>query len=566
MKKQYEPLVFFFYLLFGAFLLSTSWLRWPDPWVDFGLTLQNVWTVSEGGLPGRDIIYYYGPLALLFYGALFKVFGASISLLYWVNALLLVVDTFLIHKIFRRFSFFTAVMATTCFLGVFALGQYIHQGNYNFMAPYKPEIALGTPLLLLLADLCAGRKIPILLGALAGALILTSSEIALAAGGMLAVTALSFRSAFPFARILIGAAVPIASVTGFFLSREIDFTSACSATFRAIEILFFSKLVMAHDLKELMGIDLPLLRLGKVLASFLVFSVWVLGHNLALKRTKAGVGRPFILSALVLGPSVVIHALDLTAPFWLTFPKLLTLVPITGLLIWKKSGNLIIGILAAMSFGLLIRMFLNPMLHYYGFSLALGATLLLFPILHEFLPMISKRLGNDFNWTLGLALCCALVTSAMHLRAPFFEHKTYAVSEGTDPVLDWEKEFSARGPAIKELVSHLRNEVQPGDTILGLPDGHLVNYLLRTARPQPFNLSLGELKEFGEATILQSFQKSRPRYVFVAAKESHEDFDRFPEEYGASILEWVKREYRLVKIFGPGKIELYESGQRSRAH
>src|SRR5690606_6223048 len=103
----------------------------------------------------------------------------------------LLANAWLIHRFFGAFSRSAAFLATLTFLGVFALGQYIFQANYNFLAPYKPEIAFGMPLLFLQAVVSLryaeerGRGQAFLLGGLSGLLPLTSTEIALASFGAL---------------------------------------------------------------------------------------------------------------------------------------------------------------------------------------------------------------------------------------------------------------------------------------------------------------------------------------------------------------------------------------------
>lgn len=561
-----ETPFFILYVFSGAVLLYGSWLRWPDAGVDFGFFLYNAWRVSLGARFGVDFHYYYGPLALLFYSALFRVFGPGITLVYAVNLLFLICDVALIHFFFRRFSRSAAALGTLTFLGVFALGQYIFQANYNFLAPYKPEIALGTPLLLWQALLCArmpasrsGRAWAAV-GLLAGLLALTSSELALASLGVLAVTVLSASPSAKALAALAGAAVlPPVLCAAYFVAAGVPHPAA--AVFQAFGVLTHRSLLLEQSLRELMGSDRPLFRLAIVARVTAVFAVvaalfGILGKNFAR--------RPVLFWGLAALPPVALFVLGCVTPFWLFFPKMLPIFPLAGLLFWvaDRARNVALGVWCALSLLLLLRMIGNAMFHYYGFSLAFGATLALFPIFLHALPEMLQRRGwagrgcAPLAWGLGLSM----IAAALFLRQPFFSHKTFPVSGGRDVLFDWDPSFSQRGLAMRELVGDLEKKARANDLALGIPDGHMVNYLLKIPRPAPFALSLGELLEYGEDAILESYRAARPRFVFLIEPEEYDDRGGFGTRYGKSLQAWVKDQYRAVKTYGvPTKFTLYEA-------
>jgi hypothetical protein len=545
------------------YLLYSSWLRWPDAGVDFGYFLYNAWQLSEGATFGGDFHYYYGPLALTGYSLLFKVFGPSIVLVYAVNFLLLACTTFLIHQFFRNFSKSIAALATLSFLGVFALGQYIFQANYTFLAPYKPEISVGTPLLLLTAHLflALGRRTsPRLLlggGFCTGLLLLTSTELALAALGIFFVFLCSTNifkkeNGFLFLGLIIA---PVISLAFFSLIQPVP--NPWITTWRTFEVLTHNSLLFADSLKELMGLDRPWLRLTIILQVFSFFTLVgllfvILGKNFKVKFLWACVFFP--VGAMVFANAQI--------SYWLFFPKMLPIFPILGLLWWlgNRKNRLLYGIWSILALILLARIMGNAMFHYYGFSLAFPAYLLLFPLICQVAPTVWNRFFPSSHGFAPFAVATAIctLTCALTIRQPFFAHKDFAVTAGKDLLFDWTPNFSPRGLAMKALLADLLAR-KTNEPILGLPDGHMINYLTRTPRPRPFSLSLGELMEFGEAKILQSYQEAKPQFIFVSEPEDYDDKNGFGQKYGQSILAWVKSEYRFVQTYGvPVKFSLYE--------
>lgn len=545
-----------------AYLLYSSWLRWPDALVDFGYFLYNAWSVSEGALPGVGISYFYGPLPILVLGKAFALFGASIWLVYAVNFVLLIASLYLVHRYFRSFSAASAILAGTCFLAIAAASQFIFEGNYNLMAPYKPEAAWGGFLLLLLANV--GKEKPELgspHGLLLGALFLVSTESALAGIAVAGICLLStpWRGRATLHFLLGTLALPLLCFLYFRLHT--DTPTVLRAVFRSFLILGNTSLVFAPLLRELMGIDEPIRRLAVTFGvggavAFLAAIYWAVARAAKAESVRS----PTFWGLVALLPLALLAA-GAVNPFWLLFPKCLLLPPLLGLAYWllARRERIALGIWAALSLALLVRMLLNPMLHYYGFSLATFSALLLFPLFHDILPARWPGRGalgwRAFAWSLGLAVLAA----ALLLRAPFFAHKDFPVSAGKDPLYDWNSAVSPRGPALKELLDFLRTELRPGDSVLGLPDGHMVNYLLRAPRPRPYSLSLGDITETSEDRILETYRAAKPRFVFLTEKESYDAPGGFGDTYGAAFLPWVDNEYRPLREFGqPIRFRLYE--------
>lgn len=548
------------YATLASYLFWSSWLRWPDAWVDFGYFLYNAWQVSEGAAIGRDISYFYGPLALLFYGKLFSLFGASITLVYVVNALLLVVDCALLFAIFRRLSASFAHVAVVVFLALFALGQAIYEGNYNFMAPYKPEVSVGFPLLLafvwtlLRNELHMGsRKAWFACGTLMGATCMTSSEFALACVAAFGAWAASservtlVRKTWP---LLSGAAAAFLLMFAC-LAMQLTLPLALRHTFRTFAILGNTQLVFLPMLQELMGIDKPALRALEIIQTTSIVTLIVMVITLLAPTSRRNL---FFAAATAL---VLLIAL-LTAgavSLWFALPKLLPVALVAGTLYWIQAPGkrMLAGVWTAVSAAVLLRMILNPMLHYYGFVLALPATLLLLAVCIEIIPELLRARGKPAGGSIafGLALTLFLVGTGFWLRAPFFNLKDQLVSPKPDILYDWSGATSQRGKSIQKLVQFMKDEIAPGESVLILPDGHIAYYLSRRQRPGP-SISAGDLAEVGEQAILDSYARNKPKYVFIYKRERYErESYGFGITYGKLILKWVNDNYKPM----PGKFD-----------
>src|SRR5207249_8319465 len=69
----------------AAGMLAWSWGRWPDPVLDFGRELYVPWQLADGKVLYEDIAYFNGPLSPYFNALWFRIFGASLRTLVYVN-------------------------------------------------------------------------------------------------------------------------------------------------------------------------------------------------------------------------------------------------------------------------------------------------------------------------------------------------------------------------------------------------------------------------------------------------------------------------------------------------
>src|SRR5579862_9538301 len=68
-----------------AYFLAVSWRKWPDPIIDSGLQWYAAWRIAHDGMLFHELAWNYGPLSAYLNGLLFKIFGASLTVLFAAN-------------------------------------------------------------------------------------------------------------------------------------------------------------------------------------------------------------------------------------------------------------------------------------------------------------------------------------------------------------------------------------------------------------------------------------------------------------------------------------------------
>ena len=126
-------------ILVGLAMLRLTWRTWPDVLIDFGRELYVPWRLAAGQVLYTDVAYFNGPLSPYWNSLWFRLFGASFMTLVASNLILLALLTALLYVILREIaSRVSATAACLVFTMLFAFGQFLEVGNYNFATPYSP--------------------------------------------------------------------------------------------------------------------------------------------------------------------------------------------------------------------------------------------------------------------------------------------------------------------------------------------------------------------------------------------------------------------------------------------
>lgn len=580
-----------------------SWRTWPDVLVDFGHELYIPWRLSEGDRLYSDIAFTMGPLSQSFNALLFRLFGVSLNTLIAANLVILAGITTLLYAIFCRCSSrVSATAATLFFLAVFAFSQYATIGSYNYVCPYRHEMTHGLALgLLELYCLLRfsernDRRWLAAAGLSLGLVSLTKAELLLpafvCAGIALFLGRIARRS--PSAQVagkqrgilrdgLIvfcpAAIAPCVSLVLFATTRGLS--GAWHATYGWLGYVLDPRLTAESGFyQSISGFDDPIGRCTTiVLVTASYFGGLVVAYvaefllGRAAKRRAVAVGLGVITA--IAAPNLVNWlatqaGFDVIPGQWSQFagalPVLMPIVVIvTGRKLLRRSrraaskpadasqegATWALFLISVYSLALLPKVFLNPQWGHYGFVLTMPATLVLVHLTIVSIPEWLRRKPMPVHAftavAAGLLAACALVQFLLWDRAS--QAKTLAFGGGKDQFYLLPDADERALPMVKTL-EFLRRTVLADETLVVLPEGTMLNYMLRARNPTPFlMLNPWEIDaQGGEAVIEKSLFEARPDYFVVVSMEMsvHGRGNFGDPGFGEGILNFIKSEYQLV--------------------
>jgi len=541
-------------LAFGA-LTWWSWERWTQPLIDFGLELYVPWRLGEGEVLYRDIASRNGPLSHYFNALWFSLFGVSLKTLVGVNLALAAVITALVYRLIRRaFDPTAAFFCTAVFLGVFGFSQYVGVANYNYVTPYQHGQTHGV--LLWLSTLwCLGRAPSsaawtAAAGFAAGLAFLTKVEVFLPTGACLLLgawllrlrvrpLALGFLAPPVLAAALLATAMPIGDALVGVAGNWVHLAQG------GIDQRFYA---------TVMGTDDPL---GNLLTSLVWFgaylAIFVAGWLAdrapgvdRLPRFAGGVGAALAAAGLFfftehdawrdLGRGLNLLALFVATLFVLQARREPT-PPFVTRALWALG-----------SLAFLTKLILHPRIYHYGFALAMPAALLLVALL---VRTSSQRFSPGlFSRPLARGVVVAAVASLLAVSDNWYELKDTIVGAGADRMralgIDPQTRLAVR------TLEKLDTELAEGDSLLVLPEGTMINYLLRRENPSRYQLFLPP--EFaavgGDAVMVEDFERDPPTWVVLLDRD-HREYGAGPfwisEANGAAIGRWFSDRARYER-------------------
>ena len=565
-----------------ASLAIWSWRKWPDPFVDFGHELYIPWQLAEGRVLYRDIAYFMGPLSQYFNALSFVVFGASFSTLIWVNLSILAGITALIHTFFAHaLGRAAAVFVSAVFLCVFAFSQYVGLGNYNYITPYLHEqthgVALGLLLLFWLERLSRRPSAPRIAaaGTTLGLVFLTKAEafvpafvVAVVAGALLYVARRpAARQAAAGLLLFVTAAVaPVLIATGL-LATQMPLAVAVRAVLGNWIYILDPSLTLhdpyyAHNL----GLSSLHAQVGEILLATVRlagFAMVALGLERVLKK------RDGLVSVLAAGGLVsVILAVIADAGTWLDLARVLPVVSGAAavhftFLAWRDRHrpefrqHFLLASWSVFAFVSLGKMLLRTRLGHYGFALAMPSALLLVALLVFVVPRgLSERRWSGQVWRAAAAAAVVVaVASLLGFANLYYRMKTLPVRAGADSFYLLDPRLDPRSEYFVAALETLRRDMPPSATLAVLPDGVLLNFLLRRANPTPYYLvTPWELRAFGgEEAIFARIAPAAPDYFVLAKLDMSEygpRFFGFDPAYGQRLRLWLQQNYTSLATVG----------------
>ncbi len=556
-----------------VYFLRVSWRKWPDPIIDSGAQWYAAWRISQGESLAQEAAWNYGPLSVYFNGLLFKVFGASLSVLFVANILIYTAILGLAYAAFRRaWGRLGASAACGVFIAVFSFSHLTSTGNYNYAAPYAHESTHGM-LVILVALFAAApwsRKesptVAFLLGTCGGIAAVLKPEFMLAAGvlggGAVAVRLMQRKSVSYSECALLAAGVAwptLAFTLGFAVHEPFGaaFTEACNGWWRAL-VTPIALPGFAQGQAMMAGLDHPwrngwLEIQAGVCALVVLAAIWAAGWFINRPSSKVRMTLVLVLGALALcvrldgGWNRVGRCLPLLTAM---------VVFLSGFRLlwewersWKVEASAVMQwMLALLALAMLARMALFARVYHFGFFQAAPAAMVIAAVMAAEIP---RWTGKGWAGAIVAAACslivlvigCASIAGKSNaIRA----EQTQPVGSEADRFYAFNREVDPLGPLVNWVVTRLAAD--PPGTLLVLPDGLSINFLTRRVSVMP-NVGGGGSDE----PRMERLRQSRPDYVVLISLDLAEhgipQYGK-PGNPGWLLLQWVNENYTVEASWG----------------
>ncbi|MCA9098650.1 MAG: hypothetical protein KDA36_09695, partial [Planctomycetaceae bacterium] len=224
------------------------------------------------------------------------------------------------------------------------------------------------------------------------------------------------------------------------------------------------------------------------------------------------------------------------------------------------------GLWAVYSFLCTLKMLFLLRIPHYGFALAMPATLLGIALLLHFLPEtfgLNSPPDNKLppGGRLWKTVTISLLIGGMCYHFATSSHKWVAkqASLGTGDDLIWgDNHADRRIVALQRTYDFLKREMQSKDTLAVIPDGTMLNYLLRKRNPTPY-LLLGpwDIRAAGgDPVVTSEFNHSPPQWIVVTSDDPtiHGTGQFGASDYGEKLAAWIRRNYvKAIDIQEPSE-------------
>ena len=553
-------------------MLVVTWQRWTHPIIDHGREINVPARMVSGEQLYTDIFYYYGPFAPYFNALLYRAFGVRLSVLHASGigcaALIIGALYWLARRLLHPYAAAAAcgLVLMTCAFSMF-FGNYVQP--YAYAALYGFTFTLAALIGAVRFVETTNPQWLVLGGSAAGGALLCKPEwgvialVVLAAAWLLA--SLN-RSEYPLKPLVlsIAAALAIALPVYALLTWRVSWQTLIVDAYGIAsqpQPIYFSRLTFGT-------VDWP--STGWAIASatgmglFVCVATALAGLALAPNNKESlwhGQARALWVLGVV---SILLWSFRARVPEWLdanpfrSAPVVLSLAAAWAL--WrarrvhveKMSTRIqIVLVLALFTTGALARVLLNISLTsaYTPFTIPTLIVLYVY-LLVEVAPELLLRTPESREYMRR----CALIVLGMYVWAFGVNYGSFVRTQVTSEISTARGRLLTRplyGPPMAEAIRFVQRTTAPGEYVLSLPQGTLVNFL--ADRPNPIreeNIVPGILTPDREAAAIHAIEAKQVRLILVANWLTREYGDRaFGVDYNQVLMQWVEQHYHQVRVF-----------------
>jgi len=273
------------------------------------------------------------------------------------------------------------------------------------------------------------------------------------------------------------------------------------------------------------------------------------------REFKVSMGASFVAWACFYG--IRINWFDITRPFQIIMFGVAFAGGIWILLCrWKgksaEQSHLCITVWAVFAFLMTLKTILNVRITHYGFVTAMPATLLFVYLLIEWLPKELRKLnGSGHFFRFGMMIWLVVsVLSFLKVSDRYYRIKSFPFGTIRETLYDYHPKIVPEGLLMSAALGELSKYKDQDDTFCALPDGILLNYMLRTPNPSPF-YALNPMNIHiygGESRVLEVLQDDPPDLILIFKKDLSEYGARyFGKDYAKQIMQWILEDYENVR-------------------
>jgi hypothetical protein len=539
-------------------LAFTAWGRGPDPVITYGDQVYAAWRFAEGDRLGEALILPDGPLATIVQGALFWAVGPSVVALGALNHLLWALGLAACWRLTRpRMPAYAAMMVGLTLLVGFVFPHLTSLGNYSLVAPGLPEAAyglwlLGMLLVLLDTQTAVSPARGALVGLCLGAMALTRAEPFLA--GMVATAlALPLLGARPLTQLLLlGVGEGIVGLVALIWGVDVALAGLRAHGVDGGAVVSFGFEAPGENLGRLLiatGYG------GAVALCVLIIDRWTTRWPHRAQRIEAA-------AWLLLVPSLLYFVRWSQVGRPLPLVMVLALILGLGLAVRQRGDSnvrraLVLPVAAAGAAAVMITpIALNGRIQGEGYTLGALAALWAVAWGVAGLPNLARHLwgGGEVARRLMMVVVGSGLLIHVGVSGSFYQRKTFPLGGAADSLWVYPPMESPRSASLVRLQGFLDETIKPGERVLVLPEGALLNVWTRTVSPTAYvSWSERSRARFGEDVMLAALRQRPPDWVVWIYDDANSSGGRpfgVDAERGAATAKFVWDHCVEVVVYG----------------